>query len=186
MQATADRRCHQVLVRGFGDGWNKYADSAKIVLAQSAESANVSSLPVSNETTNQTTKMKTIEINGNNLGIELNAIERDEAAAWRNGTIILEDGTRISGGGGWIMNEESANLANEEAGIAGGLRQGVSYPNETVAGDFVAYAYGEDESGWQDAVMTALYGAEWEDREEADEEAREVHANIQKALKTLA
>ncbi len=130
--------------------------------------------------------MKTIEINSKTLRIELLAVERDEAAAWRNGIVILEDGSRIDCGGGWIENEESANQKNEEAGIAGGLRQGVSYPNETVVGEFSPYSYGEDESGWQDKVMTAIYGADWEEREDADDEAREVHASIQKALATLA
>ena len=128
-----------------------------------------------------------IEINGKSIALELLAIERDceAGSAWRNGTVIL-DGTRIDCGGGWIENEASANQANEEAGIAGGLRRWVSYPTETVVGEFTAYGYGEDESGWQASLMTYLYGAGWEAREEADDEAREVHAAIQKALATLA
>ena len=132
--------------------------------------------------------MKTIEINSKTLGIELLAVERDHEAgsAWRNGIVILEDGSRIDCGGGWIENEESANQKNEEAGIAGGLRQGVSYPNETVVGEFSPYSFGEDESGWQDKAMAAIYGADWEERENADDEARDVHSAIQKALATIA
>jgi len=132
--------------------------------------------------------MKNIEINGKTIALELLTIESDHETlgAWRNGIVILEDGTRIDCGGGWIENEESANQANEEAGIAGGLRQGVSYPNETVVGDFTAYGYGEDVSGWKYKLMPYLYGADWEDREDADDEAREAHAAIQQAFATLA
>ena len=132
--------------------------------------------------------MKTIEINNKTIALELLAIERDSepSVAWRNGVVILDDGTRIDCGGGWIENEESANQKNEEAGIAGGLRQGVSYPNETVVGEFTPYSYGEDESGWQEKLMPVLYGADWENREDADDEAREAYAAIQDALKALA
>jgi hypothetical protein len=77
MQVTAYRRCHQVLVRGFGDGRNKYADSAKIVLAQSAESANVSSLPLSDPNHKPNTKMK-ITISHDQDSIDPSATYSDE------------------------------------------------------------------------------------------------------------
>jgi hypothetical protein len=131
--------------------------------------------------------MTTIAINGKTLGIKLGPIASDGGlGAWRNGTIILEDGTRIDCGGGWVENEEGANQRNEAAGIAGGMRQGVWYPNETHAGDYVPYKYGEDESGWQEPLMQVLYGEGWENHEDADEEVRDVYASIQDALSALA
>lgn len=129
--------------------------------------------------------MKRITINGKNLEIKLEDMNEDRYAAWRNGIVTLENGTRIECGGGWIANEEDANAANEEAGIADGMRAGVWYPYETHEGDFIPYEYGEDESGWQNEIMTELYGSEWEDREDSDEEVREVYRKIQNALKTL-
>ena len=53
--------------------------------------------------------MKNIEINGKTIALELLTIESDHETlgAWRNGIVILEDGTRIDCGGGWIENEES-------------------------------------------------------------------------------
>lgn len=140
------------------------------------------------ETSKLHEKMQTIEINTKPLGIELLAIARDieTNGAWRNGIVILQDGSRIDCGGGWIENEDSANQKNEEAGIAGGLRQGVSYPNETAAGEFSPYSFGEDESGWQEKLMPVIYGADWEERENADEESRKVYATIQAAFQNLA
>lgn len=126
--------------------------------------------------------MNTITINGKSFQIELRAVEDDNGSTWRNGEAQLPDGTRFLCGGGWIENAESANLKNEEAGIAGGLRQGVFYPNETFAGEFTPYAFGEDESGWENQLMPYLYGENWEDREEADDERRAVHQTIQEAL----
>jgi len=132
--------------------------------------------------------MVSIEIKGQILGIELLAGDRDHEAgsAWRNGIVILKDGSRIDCGGGYIESIRSAEQKNEEAGIAGGLRQGVYYPNQTIAGEYTPYSFGEDESGWKAKVMPAIYGADWEERENADDEAREVHAAIQKALATIA
>ena len=144
-----------------------------------------------NKKTNQTKpKMKTtnIKINDIPIDLELLAIERDfeSNGAWRNGIAVLRDGTRIDCGGGWIESAESANEKNEELGIAGGLRQGVTYPNEVVEGDFSPYRFGEDESGWEKKLMPVIYGANWENREDADEEVRSVHAAIQKALASIA
>lgn len=61
IEGTAHRRSHPRLVRGFVDGENKYADSAKIVLAEYAVSANVSPLPVSDANPKPTTKMKRLK-----------------------------------------------------------------------------------------------------------------------------
>ena len=132
--------------------------------------------------------MKTITINNIEIQLDLLPIQRDSAsnAGWRNGIATLPDGSRIDCGGGWIETDESAEIANEAAGIAGGLRQGVSYPNETVAGQYTPYTIGEDESGWQGHLMPAIYGADWEEREDADDEADEAYAKIQKALAALA
>ena len=143
--------------------------------------------------------MKTYIINQIALTIALGLIDRNpperddetgelffSGCGWRNGSVTLPDGTSVDCGGGWIENESSANHANEEAGIAGGLRQGVSYPNETVVGEYTPYDFGEDESGWESRLMSVLYGAEWEDREDADDLRRSTHATIPKALATLA
>jgi hypothetical protein len=135
-------------------------------------------------------KMKTtnIKINDISIDLELLAIERDPETngAWRNGIAVLRDGTRIDCGGGWIEGVESANNKNEELGIAGGLRQGVRYPNEVVEGDFSPYRFGEDESGWEEKLMPVIYGSNWQNREDADEEVRSVHAAIQEALASIA
>jgi hypothetical protein len=132
--------------------------------------------------------MKTIQINKISLTLQLLPAERDSAAnaGWRNGIVILPDGARIDCGGGWIETEESAEIANEASGIAGGLRQGVSYPNETTAGQFTPYEIGEDESGWENHIMPAIYGTAWKSREDADDELEEVYSQIQSSLATLA
>ena len=131
--------------------------------------------------------MKHVKIKGQTLTIKLLAVERDHEAgsAWRNGIFFLEDGTRIACGGGWIENKESANQKNEEAGIAGGLRQGVRYPNENIAGKYTPYSYGEDESGWESYLMPALIGGDWEDRDADGEIAEEAYRQIQAALTEL-
>lgn len=118
----------------------------------------------------------------------LNDPETDESVpcAWRNGEVTLPDGTTVPMGGGWIQNEESANQANELAGIAGGLRQGVRYPNETCVGDYAPYGYGEDESGWQELVMPVLLGEDWREHEYGDEIACRVFDAVQDELKSQA
>lgn len=132
--------------------------------------------------------MNTIKIKGQTLRLELLAVERDceSEGAWRNGIVILGDGTRIDCGGGWIENEESANQKNEEAGIAGGLRQGVSYLNETIVGEYTPYSYGEDERGWESYLMPALLGGDWAKLDADGEIAEEAYRKIQKALAALA
>jgi len=112
--------------------------------------------------------------------------DTETGAAWKNGTVTTPDGDMVDMGGGWIENEESANQKNEEAGIAGGLRQGVSYPNETVAGSFSAYGYGEDESGWQKEIMPLVLGEDWENADEADEAARQIFDAVQAEMARLA
>jgi hypothetical protein len=132
--------------------------------------------------------MKTTKMifNGVILDLALGPRETDrDGSAWRCGTVSF-DASTVACGGGWIESEESANQKNEEAGIAGGLRQGVSYPNETIGGDFSPYAYGEDESGWQESVMRRICGDQWEEMEDADDMAREVYAAIQTELAKLA
>jgi len=128
--------------------------------------------------------------NGVILDLALAPVQTDKEpwSAWRNGKVTFDG--RLAGtydcGGGWIENEGSANQKNEEAGIAGGLRQGVSYPNETAAGSYTPYGYGEDESGWQEAIMSRIFGEDWANDDDADENARNVHAAIQKGLAKLA
>ena len=109
-----------------------------------------------------------------------------EGAAWKNGIVMTPDGYMIDMGGGWIENKESANQKNEEAGIAGGLRQGVSYPNETVAGSFSAYEYGEDESGWQQKIMPFVFGENWEEHDDADEVARQIFDAVRDEMTKMA
>ncbi len=130
--------------------------------------------------------MKNIIINQISLTVELLPVERDTNAGCRNGIVILPNGRRVGCGGGWIETEESAEIANEAAGIAGGIRQGVFYPNETIAGQYTPYEIGEDESGWENHIMPAIYGDDWESREDADDELEEVFQTIQTALATLA
>jgi hypothetical protein len=140
-------------------------------------------------TPNQNTQpMKTIIINKIALTVELAPAARDSDtnAGWRNGIVTLPDGMTVDCGGGWIETDESAELANESAGIASGIRQGVFYPNETTAGQFTPYEIGEDESGWQNHIMPAIYGDDWEEREDADDELEDVYAKIQADLAELA
>lgn len=112
--------------------------------------------------------------------------DRETGAAWMNGQVTTPDGETVDMGGGWIESEESANQKNEEAGIAGGLRQGVSYLNETVPGEFTAYSYGEDESGWQNKIMPLILGEDWEENDEADEIARQIFASVQTEMTRIA
>jgi hypothetical protein len=132
--------------------------------------------------------MKTIQINKILIEVELLPSERDSDtnAGWRNGIVTLPDGDTIDCGGGWIETDESAEITNEAAGIAGGIRQGVSYPNETTAGQFTPYEIGEDESGWENDIMPAIYGDDWQEREDADDELEDVYDKIQAALASLA
>jgi len=111
--------------------------------------------------------------------------DTETGAAWKNGTVTTSDGDMVDMGGGWIENDESASQKNEEAGIAGGLRQGVSYPNETVSGSFTAYGYGEDESGWQKKIMPLVFG-NWEDADDADEIARQIFDAVQTEMTRIA
>lgn len=137
-----------------------------------------------------------IEIAGITLTLELGPIEKDHdtGGQWRNGTVILPEGRRVSCGGGWIENEETADRENERLGIAGGLRQGVSYPNEVQAGDFTPYAYGEDETGWQEVIMPLILAGNpeaktaehWSEVEDADEIARDAYRKIQESFQGLA
>ncbi len=127
--------------------------------------------------------------NGVILELELGPVETDKetGASWRNGTVFFDaPETLLDCGGGWIETKKSAEQRNEESGIAGGLRQGISYPNEVRAGDYTPYEYGEDESGWQDLLMARIFGDDWFKREDADERAREVYAAIQEELAKLA
>ena len=120
---------------------------------------------------------------------ELDGAQTDESVgcAWRNGRVDHPtENYSVPMGGGWIETEASAELQNEEAGIAAGLRQGVYYPNETVPGEFTAYGLGEDESGWQKEIMPALLGEDWEDHEDADEVERMVFEAVQAELKIAA
>jgi hypothetical protein len=132
--------------------------------------------------------MKTITINNHPLSLALGPIERDHdsGAAWRSGTATPEGGSPIPCGGGWIESKDSADQANEEVGIAGGLRQGVSYPNEVQPGDYRPYSLGEDESGWEDDIMPLLYGPEWKSHEDVREHLAATYAAIQNALEKLA
>lgn len=120
---------------------------------------------------------------------ELDPLETDQdtGAAWRNGEVTNPiTGETISMGGGWVESEESADMANEEAGIAGGLRQGVWYPNETVVGQFTPYKYGEDESGWQAEIMPSIYGDGWEDHPDAEDTSEEIFKAVQAELRRQA
>jgi hypothetical protein len=118
----------------------------------------------------------------------LGPIENDCSVpcTWRNGEVTTPGGDAVPMGGGWIESAESADLKNEELGIAGGLRQGVSYPNEVQAGAYTPYGYGEDESGWQDAVMPVLLGEDWQQHPDADDAARKIFAAVQAELASLA
>lgn len=137
-----------------------------------------------------------IEIAGMTLTLELGPIEKDHDAGsqWCNGTVILPDGRRVSCGGGWIESEEAADQENERLGIAGGLRQGASYPNEVKAGDFTPYAYGEDETGWQEVIMPLTLATKqhfhavshWSEMQDADDMARITYAMIQEGFQKIA
>ena len=113
--------------------------------------------------------------------IETDKLDNDTVVTWRNGQVDTGEYT-IPMGGGWIASPAMAAAENERAGIAGGLRQGVSYPNETVAGEFVPYSYGEDESDWEGELMPLLLGEKWEDHADADEIARALFDAVQAAL----
>lgn len=112
--------------------------------------------------------------------------DRDCGTQWRNGLATAPDGRQIPMGGGWIANEDTANRQNELAGIAGGMRQGVWYPNETLPGAFIPYEYGEDESGWQDEIMPSLLGEDWRENDDADDIARELFQQVQDELERQA
>jgi len=118
----------------------------------------------------------------------LGDLESDSSCGgkWRSGEVTTPDGDSVSMGGGWIETAESANQANEEAGIAGGLRQGVFYPNETIAGQFRPYSMGEDESGWQKEIMPIVLGENWEDHDDARDIAERIYSAVQEELARLA
>jgi len=56
-----------------------------------------------------------------------------------NGSVMTHLGNHVRVGGGIVHDDQSANSENEAAGIAGGMRQGVWYPNQTSVGDFEPY-----------------------------------------------
>lgn len=128
-----------------------------------------------------------IRIHNRTLALALSPVERDPeiGCAWRNGVVTLSDGHAVDCGGGWIESQESADQKNEELGIAGGVRQGVSYPNTVRVGDYTPYRLGEDESDWVDHIMPHLLGGRWGTYPELDDEIRSAHAEIQKGLKAI-
>lgn len=89
----------------------------------------------------------------------LGGIDSDKTtgAAWRNGRVIAPNGETIPMGGGWIEN-----------------------------GEYVPYARGEDESGWEEKIMPFFLGKDWDDHPLADEWTNMIFADIQSTLANLA
>lgn len=112
--------------------------------------------------------------------------DTDTGAKWRSGEVIPPNrGTSIPMGGGWIESDESANMRNEEAGIAGGMSQGVWYPKQTLEGSFRPFTLGEDESGWQITLMPLILGPDYRDHPEYADIELSLFNGVQKKLQVF-
>lgn len=117
---------------------------------------------------------------------ELSRVYTGHRWIWRSGAVTTPDGDQILMGGGWVEDAESAGQKNEELGIAGGLRQGVQYPNEVCPGDYSPYARGEDCSGWEDEILPLVLGDQWQEHEDYIEVANRIYNAVQEAMTRIA